>query len=170
MSKPALDSFPNYFHKYVELVTDDNLFDAMQNQLPIMESFLKNIDEDKSNYAYAEEKWTIKELLQHVIDTERIFNYRALCFARKETVSLPGFDEDYYATNSLANERQWIDLVHEFIVVRNSTIILFKSFAASALKLKGISNNNPFTVESLAWITVGHCTHHKIILEERYNK
>lgn len=168
MPKPTHHYLPAYFQKYVDLVAEDNWFDALQNQLPVMESFLNSIDEHKSNYAYAEGKWTIKELVQHVIDTERIFNYRALCFARKETVSLPGFDENYYATNSLANERQWIDLVNEFIMVRKSTVILFKSFTASALQFKGNSNNNPFTVESLAWITVGHCIHHKIIVEERY--
>ena len=102
------------------------------------------------------------------IDTERIFNYRALAIARKDTVSLPGFDENLYADNSNANNRAWQDMVAEFLAVRSSTEFLYKSFTEEALAASGISNNNPVTVTSLGFITLGHFYHHKNVIEERY--
>jgi len=168
MSKPSLTSYPVYFQKYVEQVPEDDLLSAFQNQKPVLSQFLSMITEEKSAYAYDTGKWTLKEVLQHMIDTERIFNYRALCFARKESVSLPGFDENTYAANSNANNRKWMDMVDEFLAVRNATEILFKSFSEEALELTGISNNNPATVKSLGFITLGHFYHHKKIMEERY--
>jgi hypothetical protein len=168
MSKPLLTSYPVYFQRYVDQVQEDDLLTAFKNQLQVIRPFLSSISEEKSMYAYAEGKWTLKELLQHMIDTERIFNYRALCIARKETVSLPGFDENNYAANSNANTRKWKDLVEEFLLVRRSTEILFNSFSDEMLETSGVSNNNPVTVKSLGFITVGHFNHHKKVIEERY--
>ncbi len=168
MPKPSLTSYPAYFQKYVALVPEDDLITAFTNQLPAIQQLLSVISEEKSNYAYDTGKWTLKELLQHIIDTERIFNYRALCFSRKETVSLPGFEENDYAANSNANARNWQDLVDEFIAVRTSTELLFKSFTDEMLETSGTSNNNPATVNSIGFITLGHFYHHKNIIEERY--
>ncbi len=168
MSKPSPTSYPAYFLKYVEQVPEDDLLTAFQNQRPVISGFLSAITEEKSMYAYDTGKWTLKELLQHMIDTERIFNYRALCFARKEKVSLPGFDENTYAANSHANSRKWQDMVEEFLAVRLSTEILFKSFSAETLEFSGVSNNNPATVNSIGFITLGHFYHHKKVMEERY--
>jgi hypothetical protein len=103
-----------------------------------------------------------------MIDTERIFNYRALCIARKETASLPGFDENSYAENSNANSRSWRDLVDEFVAVRVTTEFLYSSFNAAALDASGLSNNKPITVISLGFTTLGHFYHHKKVIEERY--
>lgn len=168
MPKPLPTSYPAYFQRYVALVAEDNLLTAFTNQLPVIQNLLSNISEEKSTYAYDTGKWTLKELLQHMIDTERIFNYRALCFSRKETVSLPGFEEDDYAANSNANTRNWQDLVDEFLAVRTSTELLFKSFTNEMLELSGTSGNNPATVNSIGFITLGHFYHHKNIIEERY--
>ncbi len=168
MSKPSLTSYPAYFQQYVEKVPEEDLLTGFKNQLPVITQFLLTITEEKSLYAYDEGKWTLKELLQHMIDTERIFNYRALCIARKEKVSLPGFDENNYAANSNANGRKWQDMVDEFLAVRNTTEILFKSFSDDMLEISGLSNNNPVTVKSFGFITLGHFYHHKKVMEERY--
>jgi len=168
MPKPLPNTYPAYFKNYVDQVPDEDLFTGFQNQSAVIKQFLGSITEEKSNYAYDTGKWTIKEVLQHIIDTERIFNYRALCFARKETTSLPGFDENLYAANSNANIRSWQELVDEFAAVRSSTEFLFKSFTEEALATSGISNNNPATVISFGFITLGHFYHHKNVLQERY--
>ena len=168
MPKPLLASYPVYFQKYVSQVPEEDLLTAFQNQLPIIKEFLSKINEEKSAYAYAEGKWTLKEVLQHIIDTERIFNYRALCISRKETTSLPGFDENDYAANSNGNARKWQDMVEEFLTVRKGTEIMFTSFTAEMLETSGLSNNNPATVNSIGFTTLGHFYHHKKVMEERY--
>ena len=168
MPKPLPNTYPAYFKNYVDQVPDEELFTGFQNQSAVIKQFLGSITEEQSTYAYDTGKWTIKEVLQHMIDTERIFNYRALCFARKETLSLPGFDENLYAANSNANSRSWKELVDEFAAVRSSTEFLFKSFTEEALATSGISNNNPATVISFGFITLGHFYHHKNVLQERY--
>src|SRR4051812_3612909 len=99
MSKPIRESYPEHFHNYIKLVNEDDLLTAFRNQQKIVDNFIPSIVTSKSEYAYAPGKWTLKELLQHIIDAERIFCYRALSIARKETVSLPGFEENDYAAN-----------------------------------------------------------------------
>ncbi len=168
MPKPAPNTYPIYFKQYIDQVIESDLSTAFSNQLPIIKDLLINITAKKSEQAYASAKWTLKELLQHIIDTERIFSYRALCFSRKEIVSLPGFDENIYAANSNANAREWLYLVEEFIAVRLSTECLFNSFSAEVMTFSGISNNNKITVNSIGFIILGHFNHHKKIIEERY--
>ncbi len=141
---------------------------AFQNQSSGIKQFLSAIDEAKSAYAYAAGKWTLKEVLQHIIDAERIFNYRALCISRKEKNTLPGFDENEYAANSNGNARKWQDLIDEFVTVRKGTEIMFNSFTDEMLETSGLSNNNPVTVKSLGFITLGHFNHHKKIIKDRY--
>ncbi len=168
MPKPSPTSYPGYFKKYIDQVPEEDLLAAFSNQHALINDFLSSISEDKSAHAYAAGKWTIKEVLQHMIDTERIFNYRALCFARKETASLPGFEENDYAANSDANSRTWKSLVDEFMAVRHATELMFGSFTTGALANSGTSNNNAVTVGSLGFITLGHFYHHKKVIEERY--
>jgi hypothetical protein len=168
MSKPSPTSYPAYFQRYVEQVPEDDLLTAFQNQSSVIKPFLSKIDEKRSAYAYAEGKWTLKELLQHLIDTERIFNYRSLCIARKEAASLPGFDENDYAVHSNANNRKWQDMVEEFLTVRKGTEIMFGSFTDEMLETSGLSNNNPVTVKSIGFVSLGHFYHHKKVIEERY--
>lgn len=168
MPKPIATDYPEYFGKYISQVTEEDISEAFKNQFQKIEIFLRSIDEEKSNYAYAPGKWTLKELLQHTIDTERIFNYRALCFARKEPASLPSFDENLYAESSDANTRSWKRLSDEFINVRRSTIDLFNSFTESMLQQKGTANNNSMSVLSVGYIIIGHVYHHIKVVEERY--
>lgn len=168
MSKPSKTTYPAHFEKYVNQVPESDLPAALHNQYTVFIPFLNSIGEQKSTFAYAPEKWTIKEVLQHIIDAERIFNYRALCIARGETGSLPGFDENAYAANTNTGQRTWQSLVNEFIAVRKSTELLYESFTDEMLQRSGISNNKPATALSFGFITVGHVYHHKKVIEERY--
>ena len=168
MNEPAV--YKNYFENYTSLVREEDVLDAFKNQTKILSDFLVVISEDKATYAYAEGKWTLKEMLQHMIDTERIFSYRALAIARKETVTLPGFDENVYATNSLANRRTWEELSQEMKIVRETTIMLFKSFTEEMLQSSGCFSAANGNVNTLGLIIVGHFYHHVNISNERYLK
>jgi uncharacterized damage-inducible protein DinB len=168
MPKPVTGSYPPYFENYISQVTEDDLQKAFKNQEEVVNHFFDSITEEKSAYAYAPKKWTLKELLQHVIDAERIFNYRALCFARKETASLPGFDENTYAANSSANERSWKSLCDELKAVRKTTEMLYDSFNTEMMNTTGMANNKPTIVNALGFITIGHLYHHKKVIESRY--
>jgi uncharacterized damage-inducible protein DinB len=160
--------YKSYFEKYTALVPEKNVLSALEKQDTVIKNFLKNVNEEKANFAYAEGKWTLKELLQHLIDTERIFTYRALAIARKETVNLPGFDENLYAKNSDANRRTWAKLGEEMKIVRQSTKMLFNSFTDEMMQYPGTFSNNPGNAETLGMIIAGHFYHHKNIVEERY--
>jgi DinB superfamily len=168
MARPDLSRVPEFYHGYINAVTEKDLMPALLNQTTPFFKLLKKIPAEKHNYRYAKGKWTIKEMLQHMIDTERIFAYRALCIARQETASLPGFDENQYAENSKANKRNWNDLVAEFKAVRQSTEILFASFDKKQLDSNGISNGRSVYVLGIGFVIVGHVNHHVKILHERY--
>lgn len=168
MPRPDLSKIPNWYHGYVNLVKGNDLMNAMKEQTSSFNRFLAKIPKEKINYRYAKGKWTIKELLQHIIDAERIFAYRALCLARKESKPLPGFEENDYADNSKAGKRDWKEMIEEFKAVRKSSEILFGSFDKAQLSSSGIVNNNPVQVLAIGFILVGHITHHVNIMNERY--
>lgn len=168
MLKPIEGSYPVYFSNYIKHVQEDNLLDAFAKQAPIITEFFESLAPEKADFAYAPGKWTLKELLQHTIDTERIFAYRSLCIARKETQSLPGYDENVYVDNSYANNRNWADMIKEFKLVRQTTEILFQSFNDNVYNHVGLSSNNPVTVNALGFIIVGHVYHHINVIKERY--
>ena len=164
----AFERVPAYYHKYIQLVSETSLRDALQQHIQDLSSFLQTIPEDKWNSRYAEGKWSIKELVQHVTDTERIFTYRALCIARKDNTPLPGFDEKQYAANAKAERRTKADLIAELQAVQQATQKLFESFDEEQLQASGMANGNPVYVEGIGYIIVGHTLHHKKILQERY--
>lgn len=168
MTTASLGNYPKYVQGYLDLVKENDLFEAFNNQLPVLTALLNSITEEKAGYAYAPGKWTLKELLQHCIDAERIFDYRALSFARKDTAELPGFEENDYAANSNANERTWQSIKEEFFAVRVATEMLFKSFTPEAMVSSGIANNNTSSVISIGFLNVGHVQHHINIIKERY--
>ena len=136
--------------------------------MPAAEIFFQSISEEFSRKRYAEGKWTIKEVLQHIIDAERVFSYRAMCFARKEQHILPSFDENGYAFNSNANNRDWNELIEEFVATRKSTEYLFNSFTDEALNTIGKASDYTITVAAVGFVTVGHVNHHIRIIQERY--
>lgn len=168
MAKPAANTYPEFYSNYINLVVEEDLIEALAAQTAQVDFFFIEIEEEKSCLNYAPGKWTLKELLQHIIDTERIFMYRALCIARKEKQSLPGFDENEYAQNAHANERAWKDLCDEYIYLRKSCLHLFKSFTPDMLLNSGQSNEKPITVLALGYALVGHLQHHINIINERY--
>lgn len=168
MPRPDLARVPVFFHNYINQVREDDLMSAMKNNTTSLLAFLNSIPEDKHDYRYAEGKWSVKDLLQHIIDSERIFSYRALRFARKDSTPLSGFNENVFAANAKADQRNWDDMIEEFIAVRKSTELLFASFDNEQLEAEGISNGHANYVLGMGFICVGHANHHRRIIEERY--
>ena len=168
MPKPDLQKVPTFYHNYINQVQQEDLDAAMEAHLSNIIPALNSIPEDKWSYRYAEGKWSIKELVQHVLDTERIFNYRALCFARKETISLPGFDENKYAAASHAERRNKKELIEELEAVQKATRLLFASFDEEQLESEGTANNKSISVAANGFIIAGHALHYLRILQERY--
>jgi hypothetical protein len=165
--RPQANEFPVYYKGYIDSVADDVLIE-LENQIEFFPKFLSAISEEKASFAYAEGKWTIKELVGHILDTERIMSYRALRFARQDATALPGFDENDYVKYAHFADRSLQSLVDEFIVLRKSTMYLLKSFNEEELNRSGISNDRPITVRALVYILAGHVNHHQHILKERY--
>ncbi len=170
MANVDLSRVYEYYHRYINQVTEGDLTKAFQKHQTELVSALIAIPDEKWNYRYAEGKWSIKEVVQHVIDGERIFCYRGLCFARKDKTPLPGFDENTYAEASKADKRSKEDLVEELKTVQRSSAQMFASFNEEQLNEDGVANGKPVYVKALGFILIGHALHHKNILMERYLK
>ena len=165
----ANHNFAEYFNYYISLVSNSpDVNTALEQTHKTTNDLLDLITEEKGNYVYAYGKWTIKELLVHLIDTERIFCNRALRFARNDQTDLPGYNHDEYVPNSGANERTLNDISNEFNIVRQGTIALFNSFTPEMLERKGTANGNNLTVLAIGFVISGHEKHHVNILDERY--
>ena len=165
----ANHNFAEYFNYYINLVNDsDDVIFSLEHSHKKTNELLDLITEEQGNYVYADGKWTIKELLIHLIDTERIFCNRALRFARNDQTDLPGYNHDEYVPNSGANERTLNDISNEFNIVRQGTIALFNSFTPEMLERKGTANGNNLTVLAIGFVISGHEKHHVNILDERY--
>lgn len=157
-----------YYRAYIEALGEVELMKTLRKQIKNYPQFLASIPEDKLNYHYAEGKWTIAEVLIHVLDSERVFQYRALRFARKDQTPLPGFDQDLYVPNSGAGNRSLGSIIEEYKAIRQSTITLYESFNEDILKRKGVASNSNMSVAALGFIICGHQRHHRNILRERY--
>ena len=163
-----LDSVPHFYKGYVKLIEETDPIQALRISGNRLQELVHTIPSDKQDFRYAEDKWTIRELLCHMIDTERIFVYRALRFARNDKTSLSGFDEKAYAPESNAHGRELRSIITEMAHLRTSTIDLFASFTTEMLSRKGVANEKEFSVASQGFIIAGHETHHLKILKERY--
>ena len=168
MARPRADEAAEYFHRYISIPEGDSVSEIVNKYAFELQEFYNNLPESRADFAYAEGKWTVKEVLQHVADTERIFAYRALCIARGETASLPGFDENAYAANSNGDSRSRESLLEEWTVVRKATILLFNSFTDEQISRTGTANNKSISVAAIGFICAGHALHHVYILKERY--
>jgi hypothetical protein len=157
-----------FFNRYIDLVKSDDLIFSLKENLLSFTDLINGIPAEKLDYKYAEGKWSIKEVVGHIIDTERIFSYRSLRYARKDATPLPGFDENDFANNSNAGQRNIEDLMDEFIAVRHSTVLLFNSFDDDMLDFQGTGSNISLTARAIGFATLGHCIHHSNILLERY--
>lgn len=156
------------FTTYVQEAGDVNLIEELEISLHDFIRFVQNIPMDKFDYRYAEGKWTIKEIIQHIIDTERIFAYRALRFSRNDKTALASFDENDYVDNTNANARGLQDLLTELSAVRHSNLLFYKSLSEEQLKRVGTASNNQISVRALGFIIIGHQKHHQKVFQERY--
>ena len=156
------------YGNYISKVEEVDLMEELEISLHRLIRFVRDIPMDKFDYRYAEGKWTIKDILQHIIDSERIFAYRALRFARYDTTPLPGFEEDEWANVANGDDRSIQDLLTELAVVRQATLSLFKSFDEQMLLQMGTASNVPMSVRAIGFVIIGHQNHHQQIYQERY--
>ncbi len=168
MARPDLSKVPEYYHRYINLAKGNDIVASLKKQTPVLLRFLNGIHPAKRNYRYARGKWTIKEVVQHMIDAERVFAYRGLCFARKDQSALPSFDENLYGNTSKAAKREWKEMIEEFKAVRQSTELLFGSFDKEQMNTYGTASNNSFSVLAIGYILAGHMNHHVSVIKERY--
>ncbi|MBZ0200443.1 MAG: DinB family protein, partial [Ignavibacteriaceae bacterium] len=156
------------YNPYIESVGDENPLKVMVEQAREYAALFDYLSEETAEKSYAEGKWSVKELLGHIVDTERIMSYRALSIARGETQSLPGYDHDDYVLNGKFNNRSIKSLVEEFIKLREANIILFDSFDTETLQKTGTASNNKVSVRALIYIIAGHAAHHINVFKQKY--
>jgi uncharacterized damage-inducible protein DinB len=167
--KPSIEQCPNYYWKYINLVPETkDILGELQIQTMDIIDLVTSLDDETLASSYQEGKWTILEILLHLIDCERIFAYRALRIARKDKTPLPGFDENLFAQNSGANKRKILGIVKEYSLLRASTIELFQSFTPEMWEQMGEANGQSISVSSLPYIIAGHELHHRNMIEEKY--
>lgn len=157
-----------FYQTYIDALGDWELLDILQQQLKNFPQFLETLPDDKLGFSYAEGKWSLAEVLLHVLDTERVFQYRALRFMRGDKTPLPGFDQDIFVPNSNANRRTKESIVEEYKVIRRSTIALYSNMNGKSLQNIGIASDFPMTVAAMGFIICGHQKHHRNIIRERY--
>ncbi len=161
------DEYPAIYSDYIENVVGD-VMDELQEQLETFPEFIRSIPDDKGDYAYAPGKWTIKEVLCHILDTERVMAYRALRFARNDMTELAPFEQDEFVQNARHNERSFDSIIEEFAYLRQANLVLFQTFNEIELTRKGMASGRLITVRAFLYVIAGHLTHHRIILRERY--
>jgi uncharacterized damage-inducible protein DinB len=167
IKRPQEGEYPPFAARYVDLVGNGPIIEILEYLQQTTHHFFMRMDPAKASYAYAEGKWTVKQVLGHMADTERVFAYRALVFAR-EPLTLPGFDQDIYMANSNFNERKLENLANEFNCVRETTLYFLKTVTEEQSTQKGIASGYPVSVRGLAYMMAGHELHHLKILKERY--
>ena len=170
IERPAATEYAPAFETYVSKVGHGNVLEILKQQGRETVALFGGLSDQDARFRYAEGKWSIKQVLGHVTDSERIMVYRALCFARGEQAGLPGFEEDDYVRNARLDSRPLADLLAEFQAVRAATLPFFAGLDAEELMRRGTASNRPFSVRALAYIVAGHERHHVLVLEERYLK
>jgi uncharacterized damage-inducible protein DinB len=168
MDRPEKNEYNEYYETYVSLVPETDIVRVLEDQNSELLDIFSRIDEEKSLYAYAEGKWTIKELLGHLTDGERIFGYRALRISRADKTPMEGFEQDGYIENSNFNNTKLSDLLSEFQLVRQANLIFFRNLTDEAWTRTGTASDSTVSVRAIAYIMAGHVRHHARILRERY--
>ena len=167
IGKPNKEDAPPWCPYYFNLVTEDNLTEALQHNRKDTFDFIRSVPSSKENFSYSENKWTPKEVFIHIIDFERFYAYKALCSARHVDTDL-SFDQKLFAKNCNASNRTLKDIAEEFSFTRDSTINLFSTMTLAMLDFKGFQNKQVFTARSLGWMMAGHATHHCNMILEKY--
>jgi hypothetical protein len=165
---PQADEAAPYYFRYIDLVSDGNILQILRSQMEEALSLFSGISEEKSLYRYQPEKWSIRELLGHVNDAERVFSYRALSFARGDGSALPSFDQNAWAPQAHADDHSWASHVEDFQAVRLATLTLMRNFSPEVWMRRGVASDNSFTVRALAFIIAGHVAHHLSVMKEKY--
>jgi DinB superfamily len=166
--RPEKSEAAPYYFRYIDLVREDDVLARLEAQLDETMAFLGGISEEKSLHRYSPDKWSIREVLGHVNDAERLFLFRAFWFARGFTTPLPSYDEKTGAVAGEADRFPWASHVEDFRAARLSTVAFFRNLPAGAWMARGVASDNPFTVRALAYILAGHVAHHTAVLQERY--
>ncbi len=167
MNRPQANDYPVFYKGYIDTVSDDVLAE-LEQQLKSFPALLKEIPEEKAGFAYADGKWTLIELVGHILDTERIMAYRTLRIARNDATPLPGFEERDYVANAHFEDRTLGSMAEEFEYLRKANLFLIKSLNETELARVGISNEKPISAKALVFIIAGHLNHHIRIIKERY--
>jgi uncharacterized damage-inducible protein DinB len=167
--RPASDEHPPDQGKYIGLVPDGEIVAQLAYQIRETIAMLSDLPDSAGDYRYAAGKWSLKEVLAHMIDSERVFSFRALCFARGDQNPLPGFEQDDYVRNSGSGARSLKNLLEEFETVRKATVLLFQSLNTQAWSRRGIASQNQVSVRALAWMIAGHELHHRSGIQENYS-
>ncbi|TAG99920.1 MAG: DinB family protein [Sphingobacteriales bacterium] len=170
MYQPSSNEYAPFYQPYISLVGNMDINRKLKNQLNTIDDFFVDIPEEKQDFAYAEGKWTIKQIVAHLIDTERVMVYRAMRFSKNDPTELQGFDQDAYVANTNIDALSYNDLVDEFLVLRQAHLFFFKSLKDADCKKKGIANGHSVSVGALLYIIAGHAEHHINIIKERYLK
>lgn len=168
MQRPEKNEYFHYYETYVSLVDETDIVAAFESQSDELSELFDSISEEKSAFAYAEGKWSIKELVGHLIDGERMFGYRALRISRGDETPIEGFEQDGYVENAPFNDYRFSDLAEELLFVRKASILFFKHLKETDWTRMGTASGNPVSVRALAYIMVGHIRHHTNILRDRY--
>lgn len=168
MSRPLENEYAPYYQNYVSQAPEEDILPAMRSQVDALDVLLDRVAPDRETYRYAEGKWSIRELVGHLIDGERMFGYRVLCIARGETQNLPGFDQDQYMLTAPFDRIDLEDLLSEFRLVRLSNIAMLRTLDEAAWMRMGTANDSAVSVRALVYIMVGHVRHHMNVLRERY--
>ena len=166
--RPEKSEAAPYYFRYIDLVREDDVLPRLEAQLDETMAFLGGISEEKSVHRYAPDKWSIRQVLGHVNDAERLFLFRAFWFARGFDTPLPSYDENSGAIAGEADRFPWASHVEDFRAARLSTVAFFRNLPAAAWMARGVASDNPFTVRALAYILAGHVAHHRAVLQERY--
>jgi len=166
--RPSASEYNEYYKRYIDQATGDSLLTSLEKGKDKTLYFFKNLPIEKQEYRYAPDKWTPKEIVQHITDTERVFCYRALQFARADNVVIRGFDQDEFAANANTNDRTMEELLDEYAAVREASILFAMSCKEDTLLRMGVASNSPLSVRAALYILVGHEIHHRKIIEERY--
>jgi len=167
INRPDASEFASFYAGYIGKVPDSGPVNLLEEQIGELEK-LKTLPDDKANYAYADGKWTVKEVLGHIADAERVFTYRLTRIARGDETPLAGFDENAWAKTAPHGKRKIADVATEMIAIRRSTLALIGSLDESSISNRGVANNNPVTARAICWILAGHTKHHLDILKDRY--
>jgi hypothetical protein len=165
---PQADEAASYYFRYINLVTDGNILHVLRVQMEEALSLFSGISEEKSLYRYQPDKWSIREMLAHINDAERVFSFRALSFARGDSGPLPSFDEKAWAPQTHADDHPLASHVEDFQAIRLSTLTLMRNFPTDAWMRRGVASDNSITVRALAFILAGHVSHHLNVLREKY--